>query len=173
MTYCVDVITADASQLRNRGLAYAFTSSPYMITAFAGPKAAESFQAHSNWRWGFGMFAIILPAVAAPLFFVLRSNLRKAKEQGVMVEGPKVDRTLLQAIKHYLVEFDSKYSPPVSVTFCLIWVCSIRRRHLFRRSHCLSSPVQHCCPGSSWLVNRLHYCHDCRWFRVSVPVWRL
>ncbi|KAI0536311.1 major facilitator superfamily domain-containing protein [Xylaria digitata] len=44
MTYCVDVITADASKLKNRALAFAFTSSPYIITAFAGPQASSRFQ---------------------------------------------------------------------------------------------------------------------------------
>lgn len=39
--FTVDIITTDTSSLRDRGLAYAFTSSPYLITAFAGPKAAE------------------------------------------------------------------------------------------------------------------------------------
>lgn len=37
MIYSVDVITADSSSLKHRSLAFAFTSSPYMITAFAGP----------------------------------------------------------------------------------------------------------------------------------------
>ncbi|KAE8402199.1 major facilitator superfamily domain-containing protein [Aspergillus pseudonomiae] len=34
--FSVDVITSDTSSLRNRGIAYGFTSSPYIITAFAG-----------------------------------------------------------------------------------------------------------------------------------------
>lgn len=107
MTYCVDVITADASKLKNRGLAYAFTSSPYMITAFAGPKASDDFYYHINWRWGFGCFAIIFPVVAAPLYFVLKFNLRKAAKHGVLPEE-KSHRTMLQSIWYYVVEFDGK-----------------------------------------------------------------
>lgn len=107
MTYCIDVITADASKLKNRALAYAFTSSPYIITAFAGPKAAESFYNNINWRWGFGCFAIILPCVAAPLFFVLKVNLRKAERQGLFVKE-RSGRSLMQNIWHYTVEFDGK-----------------------------------------------------------------
>ncbi|KIX01230.1 uncharacterized protein Z518_08955 [Rhinocladiella mackenziei CBS 650.93] len=105
MIYSVDVITADASKLKNRGLAYAFTSSPYIITAFAGPKASDDFYYHISWRWGFGCFAIILPVVAAPLFFILKHNLRKAEKQGVLVRK-KSDRTLWQNVWHYFVEFD-------------------------------------------------------------------
>lgn len=106
MTYCVDVVTADASKLKNRGLAYAFTSSPYMITAFAGPKAADDFYYKINWRWGFGCFAIIFPVVAAPLFFVLKANLRKAAAQGVLPRE-KSGRTTLESIWHYVVQFDA------------------------------------------------------------------
>ncbi|KAI0205773.1 major facilitator superfamily domain-containing protein [Astrocystis sublimbata] len=105
MTYCVDVITADASKLKNRALAYAFTSSPYIITAFAGPKSSEGFYENIGWRWGFGAFSIILPVVAAPLYFILRANLRKAKAQGAVVEE-KNNRTVFQTIWFYVLEFD-------------------------------------------------------------------
>lgn len=107
MTYCVDVITADASKLKNRGLAYAFTSSPYMITAFAGAKASEEFYNNVSWRWGFGCFAIIFPIVASPLFFLLKFNLRKAHKQGILA-NEKSDRTLLQGIWYYVLQFDGE-----------------------------------------------------------------
>lgn len=107
MIYCVDVITADTSSLKHRGLAFAFTSSPYMITAFAGPKASEAFYEGISWRWGYGMFAIILPFVAAPLFVVLKLNLRKAKDHGVIITE-KGGKTFLQKVWYYVQEFDGK-----------------------------------------------------------------
>ncbi|KAH8736144.1 major facilitator superfamily domain-containing protein [Ilyonectria robusta] len=119
MTYCVDVITADVSQLKNRGLAYAFTSSPYIITAFAGSKASDSF--HLNWRWGFGCFAIIFPIVAFPLFVLLKLNLRKAKKQGIFVRE-KSNRTVLQSIWHYTVEFDALGVLLFSVGLCVFFI---------------------------------------------------
>ena len=108
MTYCVDVITADASRLKNRGLAYAFTSSPYIITAFAGANASNDFYYDVSWRWGFGCFAIIFPVVAAPLYFILKYNLRKAEKKGTVVKV-KSGRTWYQSIWHYTVEFDGEY----------------------------------------------------------------
>ncbi|CAI7566394.1 unnamed protein product [Penicillium glandicola] len=105
MTYCVDVITADISKLKNRGLAYAFTSSPYIITAFAGPKAAEGFYEKISWRWAFGAFSIIFPVVASPLYFILKSNLKKAQSNGLLVRESS-GRTLLQNIWFYTKEFD-------------------------------------------------------------------
>lgn len=107
MTYCVDVITADASQLKNRGLAYAFTSSPYIITAFAGAKAAEDLYKRSSWRWGFGIFAIVFPAVATPLYFILKYNLRQAERQGLLKKKDS-GRSILQSIWYYTVEFDGE-----------------------------------------------------------------
>ncbi|OWO97373.1 hypothetical protein B2J93_1224 [Marssonina coronariae] len=105
LIYVVCVLAADATDLRNRGLAFAFTSSPYMITAFAGSKAAEEFLDHVNWRWGFGCFAIILPVFATPLYVVLKVNLNKAKKAGVW-EKKSSGRTLRQSLWHWLVQFD-------------------------------------------------------------------
>ncbi|KAF9880117.1 MFS siderophore iron [Colletotrichum karsti] len=105
LTYSIDVITADSTKLKNRGFAFAFTSSPYIITAFAGPKAAESFLEKINWRWGFGCFSIILPVVAAPLYGVLKWNIHKAKKRGVLIREPS-GRTFAQNIWWGLLEFD-------------------------------------------------------------------
>nr|ODN94626.1 siderophore iron transporter MirB [Cryptococcus depauperatus CBS 7855] len=77
MIFAIDVMTVDTSSLRDRGLAFAFTSSPYIITAFAGPAAAQHFY-DFNWRWAYGLFAIVLPVVATPLFvgvFLLAAGL--------------------------------------------------------------------------------------------------
>ncbi|KAF2156312.1 putative siderochrome-iron transporter [Myriangium duriaei CBS 260.36] len=103
--FSVDVITADTSTLRQRGLAYAFTSSPYMISAFAGSKASEGFNEFS-WRWGYGCFAIILPFVAAALWGILKFNLRKAKRNGLLHAPEPSGRTFMQSTWYYLVQFD-------------------------------------------------------------------
>lgn len=147
MTFCVDVITADSSKLKNRGLAYAFTSSPYMITAFAGPKAAESFLEHINWRWGFGCFAIIFPVVASPLYFVLKFNLRKAEKEGVLATE-KSGRTLIQSIWHYAIEFDCEFETSDSRKQNADLVFSTRSRRsvpLLGRPHCFPPSVYACC----------------------------
>ncbi|TGO14497.1 hypothetical protein BTUL_0052g00350 [Botrytis tulipae] len=106
LIYSIDVITADVSKLKNRGLAYAFTSSPYIITAFAGPKVSDDYYYNISWRWGFGTFAIILPFVAAPLYFILKTNLKKAKNTGVLIRESS-GRTLTENFWHYFVEFDA------------------------------------------------------------------
>ncbi|KZF23906.1 putative MFS siderophore iron transporter [Xylona heveae TC161] len=108
MTYCVDVITADASMLKSRGLAYAFTSSPYIITAFAGPKAADDALGSNGigMRWPFGIFSIIFPIVAAPLYCVLKYNVRQAVKAGHVVKE-RSGRNVFQSIWFYIIEFDA------------------------------------------------------------------
>ncbi|KAF4977099.1 hypothetical protein FZEAL_6332 [Fusarium zealandicum] len=106
LIYCVGVLAADATSLKNRGLAFAFTSSPYMITAFAGSKAAEAFVVNvNNWRWGFGCFCIILPCVSIPLYGILKYHLHQAMKSGV-IHRHKSERTLAQKLKYFVVEFD-------------------------------------------------------------------
>ncbi|KAL2823785.1 siderophore iron transporter mirB [Aspergillus cavernicola] len=105
-TYILCVLAADITNLRNRGIAFAFTSSPYMITAFAGSKASEKFLENVNWRWGFGAFAIIVPIVASPVYFVLKAGMNKAEKQGLIVPTESSGRTLVENIKHYFFEFD-------------------------------------------------------------------
>ncbi|KAL2837123.1 major facilitator superfamily domain-containing protein [Aspergillus pseudoustus] len=104
MIFSIDIITADTSTLRNRGLAYAFTSSPYLITAFAGPKIAERFH-ETNWRWAYGIWCILLPVVAIPLLTTLYLGIRKGKKQGLLQKEDS-GRTWMESIIYHAVEFD-------------------------------------------------------------------
>lgn len=110
MTFAIDVITLDTSSLRNRGLAYAFTSSPNIIVAYAGPNVAEKFYA-KNWRWAYGAFAIILPAFAIPMVFVLLHAKSQAKKKGLLPPKVPSGRTPMQSFWHYIVEFDRESLP--------------------------------------------------------------
>ena len=138
--FSIDVITADTSSLRDRGLAYAFTSSPYIITALAGPAAAEGFYEKISWRWAFGCFAIILPFVAAPLFVTLLLNQRKAKKQGLLVKSP-TGRTMIESIWHYVVEFDGKSSFSSSFSISLLTGASRWCNHAGSRPHALFATI--------------------------------
>ena len=109
ISYVLDVFIADTSRLENRALMFAFSTSPYIATTFAGPAAAQSFLRTSGWRWGYGVFAIITPAICLPFVFVFWYNQRLAKKQGVLPEQRKASgRTWLQSLRHYLIEFDGK-----------------------------------------------------------------
>lgn len=105
--FSIDVITSDTSSLRDRGLAYAFTSSPYMITAFAGSPLGNQFH-ESNWRWAYGTTCIILPIAAMPLIIVWQMAKRKAAREGRLQYKPRSTRTWTESVWFYVLEFDSK-----------------------------------------------------------------
>jgi hypothetical protein len=44
---------ADTSSLKNRALVFSFATTPYIVTTFIGPRAAQSFLETSGWRFGF------------------------------------------------------------------------------------------------------------------------
>ncbi|RBR21862.1 uncharacterized protein FIESC28_04705 [Fusarium coffeatum] len=104
LIYSIDVVTADATNLKNRALAYAFTSSPYMISAFAGSYASQEMLVNIGWPWGFGTFAFLTPVICAPLYILLKVNLHKAKKNILPKEAS--GRTLKESVWHYLIEFD-------------------------------------------------------------------
>lgn len=111
------MLAADVTNLRNRGLAFAFTSSPAVITAFAGSKAAEAFYNNVSWQWGIGCWAIVFPCVGLPLYVVLRQNLRKAEKKGVIVRE-KSGRTWSQQIVYVVKEFDREFCAiPFAMSF--------------------------------------------------------
>lgn len=92
-------------------MAFAFTSSPALISAFGGSKAAAEFLLHVNWRWGYGIWAIILPAFAMPVYFILAYNLRKAEKKGIIVKEKKNWNFNFQTIQWIITEFDGEYAP--------------------------------------------------------------
>ncbi|PCG98484.1 Major facilitator superfamily domain, general substrate transporter [Penicillium occitanis (nom. inval.)] len=107
LAYSWDVLAADVTSLRNRGLAFAFTSSPALISAFAGSKAAAEFlESVNNWRWGYGIWTIILPVFALPIYGMLAFNLRKAERQGIILRERKKWRFDLESLWWVVTEFD-------------------------------------------------------------------
>ncbi|KAJ5092965.1 hypothetical protein N7456_008826 [Penicillium angulare] len=101
----LEVFIADTSGLRNRAFAFAFSTTPFICTAFTGPLAATAFKNGPGWRWAFGSFAIIQPFVFTPLVIIFKYYEKKAQKLGVYRKQPS-GRTTMQSIVHYLHEFD-------------------------------------------------------------------
>lgn len=112
IAYVLDVFIADTSSLQWRALMFAFSTSPYIATTFAGPAAAQSFYQQSGWQWAFGTFAIVTPVICMPFLGVFWWNQRTARKQGVLTEKREASgRTTFQSIRHYLIEFDRQPRP--------------------------------------------------------------
>ena len=103
--YILSVILADTSQLKNRGLIFAYIASPYLITTFTSGYFAQSMLNGPGWRWAFGIFAILHPVLNTPLIVLLMYYQRKAIKSGVVVIT-KSGRTFFQSVKFYAIECD-------------------------------------------------------------------
>ncbi|KAF3388423.1 Siderophore iron transporter mirB [Penicillium rolfsii] len=101
----LDVFIADTSGLRNRAFAFAFSSTPFICTAFTGPLAAQSFLNTTTWRWAYGAFAIIFPCILMPLAVIFKFYERKAVRMGVY-QLKASGRTWIQSLAHHIHEFD-------------------------------------------------------------------
>lgn len=103
--FTVTIFIADTSALRNRAFWIAYAGSPWLITVWIYGPAASSVLSTIGFRWGFGIWAIVLPIICAPLFALFYSNQRKAKKQGFM-KPDESTRTFLQSAHYYSREFD-------------------------------------------------------------------
>lgn len=67
------IIVADITSLQYRGLVQGLTSAPFILNAFVSAFISESVlgPTFSGWRWGYGMFAILVPVALAPLIVTL------------------------------------------------------------------------------------------------------
>ncbi|KAK3045185.1 hypothetical protein LTS18_014375, partial [Coniosporium uncinatum] len=104
--YSLSVFVADTSSLRNRGLMQAFASSPNLITCWLGGPISTAFLNGPGWRWAFGMFTILVPAVTLPLFGLFTYHFLQAKKKGI-IPRRESGRTFGQSFIHYCREFDA------------------------------------------------------------------
>ncbi len=106
----LDIIVADTSSLKNRILAFAFNSSPNLITTFIGPPIARAFYEHSNWRWAFATSAASLVVLSLPVLSLLLANTRKARAAGLLPGAEKNGCWTLEGLQRHLGESDGKFS---------------------------------------------------------------
>ncbi|KAF1358989.1 hypothetical protein EJ07DRAFT_156360 [Lizonia empirigonia] len=104
VSYILTVFIADTSSLRNRALMLSFATSPYVITAWIGGPVAQSILGGPGWRWGFGIFTIIIPVVVVPLATPVLYNDRKAKKMG-LIDETKFKWTAAN-VKKFCVDID-------------------------------------------------------------------
>lgn len=64
------LIVADLTPLKWRGLLTSFLSTPYIINTWFAGLISDAI-VKRNWRWGYGMFAIMIPVVISPAIAVL------------------------------------------------------------------------------------------------------
>lgn len=73
------LIAADLTVLKWRSLATAILTAPYIINTWYAGYIVQDL-GPDNWRWGYGMFAIIMPVVVCPATYILILSQRQAHD---------------------------------------------------------------------------------------------
>ncbi|KAL6898440.1 major facilitator superfamily domain-containing protein [Trichoderma evansii] len=77
-----DIIVADLTPLEWRGFASSMLSTPFIINTWFLGKTVNALEERDQWRWGYGMFAIIMPVALGPAVAALIWLDRMAKKKG-------------------------------------------------------------------------------------------
>ncbi|KAG9236867.1 siderophore iron transporter-like protein [Amylocarpus encephaloides] len=123
------IFIADTSDLLNRALWSSLPDIPFLITVWIGSIIGEGILASAGWRWGYGIWTIILPAMFLPLAITLFLNNRKVKKRGLT--SPPLWRgvTFPRFLKNLFVEIDLVGILLLSGAFALILIpCTIATR---------------------------------------------
>ncbi|KAJ5934510.1 hypothetical protein N7466_004057 [Penicillium verhagenii] len=101
------VFIADSSDLLNRAFLALLPEFPFLITVWLGPTIAGAVLQSSSWRWGYGMWAIILPAAFLPLALSLLLNQRKAERLNLIKPSKaRRRRSLFSVIRRTWYDLD-------------------------------------------------------------------
>ncbi|WVR04917.1 hypothetical protein IAU60_001929 [Kwoniella sp. DSM 27419] len=114
------ILLADITSLQWRGLVNGLFALSYIPWAFVAGNIADGINAYSTdgWRWGFGMFCILVPCTIGPAILVLFWADHRAKKIGTLslaastqareaaLEGAR-PRGYLASCVHYVREIDA------------------------------------------------------------------
>lgn len=101
------IFVADSTDLLNRALFSTLFDVPFLWTTWAGPEVGQAILRVATWRWGYAIWAIILPVCFIPLAVSLFMNQRRAKQLGIEVPSPFHGRTIVQNLKNLWVDLDT------------------------------------------------------------------
>lgn len=101
------VFIADSSDLLNRAFLALLPEFPFLVTVWLGPTIADAVLRASSWRWGYGMWAIILPAAFLPLALSLLLNQRKARRLNLIKPSrPRRRRSFFSTLRRTWYDLD-------------------------------------------------------------------
>ncbi|KAI4182065.1 MAG: hypothetical protein L6R41_006231 [Letrouitia leprolyta] len=121
------IFIADTSDLLNRALWSSLPDIPFLITVWAGPPIADNLV--TTWRWGYGMWTIVLPIAFLPLALALFLNMRKAKKLGRLPPSPWKSGNVIGGVRNIWFELDVTGLLLLSAAFSLILIpCTLAQR---------------------------------------------
>ena len=101
-----DIIVGDLTPLEWRGFFGSLLSSPFLVTTFINGAISEAF-IPDRWRWGLGMFSVMIPVLMLPAIWTLYSMQHRAKKFGMvsMADSGRVRRDGVElqtrSLKHW------------------------------------------------------------------------
>jgi MFS family permease len=116
------VFIADSSDLLNRALFALLPELPFLITVWIGPMIASAVLKGASWRWGYGMWAIVLPAAFLPLALSLLLNQRKARRLRLIKTKTHRKWNLWQSLWGTWLDLDMSGLILISAAFTLILI---------------------------------------------------
>ena len=100
------IFIADTSDLLNRAIVSTIPDIPYLLNVWIGPPIADGILEKLGWRWGYGIWSIILPVAFMPLGLSLFLNQRKAARLGLLPPSPFKGKSVWQTTKSLATEMD-------------------------------------------------------------------
>ena len=116
------IFIADTSDLLNRALWSSLPDIPFLITVWLGPAIAEVILNTTTWRWGYGIWTIILPAAFMPLAMSLFMNSRKAARLGLVPPRLWEGQSTVSCLKSLWFELDAMGLLLLSAALSLILI---------------------------------------------------
>ncbi|KAJ6525618.1 drug:h+ antiporter [Mycena capillaripes] len=100
------VVIADITTLKWRGLVLSLNSLPFLINAFVGSNISTAIIERAGWRWGYGMFVILIPITLSPLVVTLLwSERTTSRIERASARQPK--KTYMQSLLDTAEELDA------------------------------------------------------------------
>ncbi|KAI7230265.1 MFS general substrate transporter [Hortaea werneckii] len=103
----VQIFIADTSDLLNRALIVTLPDIPFLVNVWIGPPLADTILNRLSWRWGYGIWAIVLPVAFCPLALVLYLNQVKAERKGLLPPSLFQGQSKWKTIKSVWFELDA------------------------------------------------------------------
>ncbi|KAJ5349687.1 Siderochrome-iron transporter MirC [Penicillium brevicompactum] len=100
------VFIADSSDLLNRAFLALLPELPFLATVWLGPTIAGAILRTTSWRWGYGMWAVILPASFLPLALTLLFNQRKAQRLNLIKKRSRRNASFVSILRRTWYDLD-------------------------------------------------------------------
>lgn len=114
LTLMNSIIVADLTPLKWRGFINSLLATPFIINCWFAGLIVQDITG-TNWRWGYGMFAIIIPVCLLPAIIVMLWLDRKATKTGKIniasckydVANDVADKNYKKLFKDGLIQIDA------------------------------------------------------------------